>query len=127
IALSVALLALNPNTVPAQPAKKGAEPPATDPATMKVAKGFKVELLYSVPKDVQGSWVNMCIDPKGRLVGSDQDGALYRVTPPAVGAKGETKIEKIPAQIGSAQGLLWAFDALYVVVNANGKGKNNQA
>ncbi|MBX9582573.1 MAG: hypothetical protein K2X87_19885, partial [Gemmataceae bacterium] len=25
------------------------EPPATDPATMKVAKGFKVELLYSVP------------------------------------------------------------------------------
>ena len=78
---------------------------------MKVAKGFKVELLYSVPKDEQGSWVNMCVDPKGRLIVSDQYGALYRVTPPPIGGKAEdTKIEKIPAKIGMAQGLLWAFD-----------------
>ena len=69
------------------PPRKGPEPPATDPATMKVAKGFKVELLYSVPKDEQGSWVNMCVDPKGRLIVSDQYGALYRVTPPPVGGK----------------------------------------
>jgi putative heme-binding domain-containing protein len=124
VALSVALFALNPVTIPAQP-KKAAEPPATDPATMKVAKGFTVELLYSVPKDTMGSWVNMCVDPKGRLIVSDQYGALYRVTVPAVGVKGEVKIEKIPAKIGSAQGLLWAFDSLYVVVNAPGKGKNN--
>lgn len=103
---------------PPAPAK---EPTATDPATMKVAKGFKVELLYSVPKDQQGSWVNLCVDPKGRLIASDQYGGLYRVTPPPVGAAGETKVEKIPAQIGAAQGLLWAFDALYVVVNG---GKN---
>jgi hypothetical protein len=85
---------------------------------MKVAKGFKVELLYSVPKNEEGSWVSMCVDPKGRLIVSDQYGALYRITPPPVGAKGETKVEQIPAKIGSAQGLLWAFDALYVVVNA---------
>jgi putative heme-binding domain-containing protein len=95
------------------------EPPATDPATMKVAKGFKVELLYSVPKDTQGSWVSMCTDPKGRLIVSDQYGPLYRVTPPPVGGNpADTKVEKIPADIGQAQGLLWAFDALYVVVNA---------
>jgi putative heme-binding domain-containing protein len=98
------------------------EPPATDPATMKVAKGFKVELLYSVPKDTQGSWVSMCHDPKGRLIVSDQYGPLYRVTPPPVGGNpADTKVEKIPADIGQAQGLLWAFDALYVVVNAPGK------
>lgn len=121
--LAVALFALGPTGAPAQPKgkQKGAEPPATDPATMKVAKGFKVELLVSVPKDELGSWVSMCVDPKGRLIVSDQYGALYRVTAPAPGAKGETAIEKIPAAIGSAQGLLWAFDALYVVVNAPAK------
>lgn len=104
---------------PPAPAK---EPPATDPATMKVAKGFKVELLYSVPKELQGSWVCMCVDPKGRLIVSDQYGALYRVTPPAIGGKaGDTKVEKLPTGIGMAQGLLWAFDSLYVVVNASNK------
>jgi putative heme-binding domain-containing protein len=94
------------------------EPLATDPATIKVAKDFKVELLYSVPKDREGSWVNMCADQKGRLIVSDQYGWLYRVTPPALGGNPQdTKVERIPAQIGEAQGLLWAFNSLYVVVN----------
>jgi glucose/arabinose dehydrogenase len=44
------------------------EPPATPVASLKVAKGFKVELLYSVPKSQEGSWVNLCVDPKGRLI-----------------------------------------------------------
>ncbi len=125
LSLSVALFTLSPFETTAQQPKKLIDPPATDPANMKVAKGFKVELLYSVPKDEMGSWVNLCIDPKGRLIVSDQYGALYRVTPPAIGAKGEVKIEKIPAQIGSAQGLLWAFDSLYVVVNAKAPDPKN--
>ncbi|HEX4608930.1 MAG TPA: c-type cytochrome, partial [Urbifossiella sp.] len=107
--------------VPAAPPKT---PPATDPATMKVAKGFQVELIYSVPQATQGSWVSLCVDPKGRLVTSDQYGSLYRITPPAVGAKGiaaGTKVEKLAVDIGMAQGLLYAFDALYVVVNAGDK------
>ena len=113
-------LAAQNKKAPPAPVK---EPPATDPGTMKVAKGFKVELLYSVPRDQQGSWVNLCHDPKGRLIVSDQYGGLYRVTPPAIGGPARaTKIEKIPAQIGMAQGLLWAFDALYVVVNGQGNG-----
>lgn len=124
LALAGALLALEPVPAPAVQPKKLPEPPATDPLAMKVAKGFKVELLYSVPKDTQGSWVSMCTDPKGRLIVSDQYGALYRVTPPKVGDTGKTKVEKLKAEIGSAQGLLWAFDSLYVVVNAGGKGKN---
>src|SRR5207248_4126606 len=103
---------------PARPAEKLVEPSATKAETLKVAKDFKAELLYSVPKEVQGSWVNMCVDPKGRLIVSDQYGPLYRVTPPAIGGKAEeTKVEQIPAAIGEAHGLLWAFDALYVVVN----------
>ena len=186
-------------------------PTATPIANLKVAKDFRVELLYSVPKEQEGSWVNLCVDPKGRLIVSDQYGGLYRVTPPALarsrdvfttgvvvekdgdsavvseiigGSPAETDgqifvgdrilsvgendqwvsaaeaaqalltstaagevtlkiagnegeepatvkltrqsmvissekslIEKIPAKIGEAQGLLWAFNSLYVVVN----------
>lgn len=97
------------------------EPSATPAESLKVAKGFKVELLYSVPKATQGSWVNLCVDPKGRLITSDQYGPLYRISPPAVGTKGEAKVERIPAAIGEAQGMVWAFDALYVVVNRGNK------
>ncbi len=105
-----------------EPAAKGKEPPATPVESLKVAKDFKVELLYSVPKEKEGSWVNLCVDPKGRLIVSDQYGSLYRVTPPAIGGKAEeTRLEKIPADIGEAQGLIWAFDGLYVVVNRGGK------
>src|SRR5262249_48138680 len=39
--------------------------------------------------------------------------------PPALGGKpADTKVEKIPVDIGHAQGLLWAFDSLYVMVNS---------
>lgn len=101
--------------------KPKAKPPAATPAEqLKVLKDFKVELLYSVPKDTQGSWVNLCSDPKGRLIVSDQYGPLYRITPPPVGSK-DTKVEKIDVPIGEAQGLLWAFDSLYVVVNRGQK------
>ncbi|HUQ71301.1 MAG TPA: heme-binding protein, partial [Planctomycetaceae bacterium] len=102
------------------------EPTATPPELLKVAKGFRVELLYSVPMATQGSWVNLCVDPKSRLITSDQYGGLYRVTPPPVGSTGvEIKIEPIPVAIGESQGLVWAFDSLYVVVNSGGgKFKN---
>lgn len=97
------------------------EPTATPIDMLKVKEGFDVELLYSVPKDEAGSWVNMCHDPKGRLIVSDQYGSLYRLTPPGILAARELAIEKINVDIGEAQGLLWAFDSLYVSVN---RGKN---
>lgn len=90
---------------------------ATSPELLRVKKDFKVELVYSVPRETQGSWVCLAIDSKGRLYTSDQYGKLYRVTPPAVGAAEPVSVEAIPVEIGEAQGLLWAFDALYVVVN----------
>lgn len=85
-------------------------------ANIRVAKDFKIELLYTVPRKTEGSWVSMCIDPKGRLIVSDQNGALYRVTLPEA-AGGTAKVEKINLESGFAHGLLWAFDSLYVAVD----------
>jgi putative heme-binding domain-containing protein len=110
----------NPNSTQPPAPPKGNPVPATDPKAMKVAKDFKVELLYSVPKEDQGSWVNLCHDPKGRLYVSDQYGPLFRITPPKLGGDAkDTKVEKVLADIGEAQGLCWAFDSLYVVVNSS--------
>jgi putative heme-binding domain-containing protein len=67
----------------------------------------------------------MTLDPKGRLIVSDQYGKLYRVTPPALDAPdAAAQVEPIDVAIGEAHGLLWAFDSLYVVVNAAGKFKS---
>ena len=80
--------------------------------------GFQIERLYTVPKDVQGSWVSMTVDPKGRIIASDQgDKGLYRITPSPIGSDQPTLVEKLPVAITSAQGLLFAFDSLYVSVN----------
>lgn len=90
---------------------------ATPAANLKVAKDFKVDLLYTVPKENEGSWVAMCTDPKGRLIVSDQYGKLYRLTLPELSSTAQPAIEVIEIEIGCAQGLLYAFDSLYVMVN----------
>jgi putative heme-binding domain-containing protein len=111
---------------PARPKKPSAEATgervnenkATPPERLKVAKDFKVELLYSVPFAEQGSWINLCVDGKGRIIASDQYGSLYRFAPPAAGQPLDpASIQKVPAEIKAANGLLWAFDALWVGVN----------
>ncbi len=95
---------------------------ATDTDRLIVAEGFQVELLYDVPKDTQGSWVNMCALPDGRLVVSDQYGSLYQVTPPGIGMESsETVVKKLGVELGMAHGLLWAFDSLFVMVNGRDK------
>ena len=91
---------------------------ATPVSRIKVAKDFQVELLYSVPGGDQGSWVALCTDPKGRIIAADQYGALYRFAPPAAHQPLDpARIEKMPVEIRAANGLLWAFGALYVGVN----------
>ncbi|PAY17997.1 hypothetical protein CKO51_18505 [Rhodopirellula sp. SM50] len=91
---------------------------ATPIDRIKVAKGFKAELLYSVPGDTHGSWVNLCTDNKGRLLVSDQYGGLYRITPPASGETlSAADVQPVPADIRAVNGMVWAFDALYVGVN----------
>jgi len=113
------------------PAMRGEDAkPATDPNEHALAasepelpEGFVAELLYSVPKGEQGSWVSMCEDSQGRFYVSDQYGPLFRVTPPPIGTQLETRVEKLPLDIGMAQGLCWAFDSLYVVVS---EGREHQ-
>ena len=91
---------------------------ATPVSRFKVAPGFKVELIYSVPGATQGSWVNLCVDPKGRIYASDQYGGLYRFPiPPAGQPLDPAKVEKVPVDIRAVNGMAWAFDALYVGVN----------
>lgn len=118
------LSAQKPAKKPATKAKQASVSPAsrTNTATpidrITAAEGFEVELLYSVPGTEQGSWVNLCTDNKGRLLVSDQFGGLYRITPPAAGEKlTAADIEEVPADIRAVNGMIWAFDALYVAVN----------
>ena len=83
-----------------------------------VLPGFRIERLFAVPKDELGSWVCLATDPQGRLIASDQgDKGLVRITPAPLDGSKPTVVERIPAKITAAQGLLWAFDALYVVCN----------
>ncbi len=105
---------------------------------LKLPPGFHAEHLYSPSDNNQGSWVSMAFDNKGRLITSDQYGAMYRMELPAIGADAahsQVKVEKLwfdisksegadtshgKVEMGYAQGLVWAFNSLYVVVNHKG-------
>lgn len=105
-----------------------------DPAEISVVDGFKIELLYTVPKEEQGSWVALTTDAEGRLLASDQGNkGLYRIE---VGEGTKVSVEKMPVALSGAQGLLWAFDALWFhknggklhrVTDSNGDGKLDAA
>ncbi|TXH29689.1 MAG: c-type cytochrome [Cyclobacteriaceae bacterium] len=101
---------------------------------LKLPPGFKAEHLYSPEEHDQGSWVAMTFDHKGRMLTSDQYGAIYRIELPAVGDTTKVKVEKLvigseadrsadtttlKIGMGFAQGLLYAFNSLYVMVNHN--------
>lgn len=100
---------------------------------LKLLPGFKADHLYSPSENGQGSWVSMTFDDKGRMITSDQYGFLYRLTLPPVGSGSQKpKIEKLNIPLvngqmsdsakvgmGYAQGLLYAFNSLYVMVNHN--------
>ena len=86
----------------------------TPPESIRVPDGFAVDLVYEVPAKDQGSWVSMTVDPKGRIVACDQYGSLYRVT---LNEGQDPSVERLNVDMGAAQGLLFAFDSLYVNVN----------
>ena len=85
---------------------------------VKTLPGFKVEEVYAVDKDTQGSWVSMTFDDRGKLYVSAQYGQLLRLT--LKGGKVE-KVEKIKSP-GMAQGLCWAYGSLYMSVVHGQKG-----
>ncbi|MBL8861678.1 MAG: heme-binding protein [Planctomycetes bacterium] len=93
-------------------------------AAIELPPGFAAELVHEVPREEQGSWVSLCEDPRGRLYAADQHGALWRVTPAPRGAPASaTRVERVDIDLGSAHGLLWAHDALYVVVSERDPGR----
>ncbi|CCH51449.1 heme-binding protein [Fibrisoma limi BUZ 3] len=114
-------------------AKSAPDNPRLD--KLKLLPGFKAEHLYSPSDSKQGSWVAMAFDDKGRMITSDQYGFLYRLEMPPIGSGGSPKVEKLrigavqpgdtssKVGMGYAQGLLYAFNSLYVMVN-NRENKN---
>lgn len=99
---------------------------------LKLPEGFAAEHLYSPSENEQGSWVAMTFDDKGRLITSDQYGALYRITlsPAGSGPLAASDVERLQIETGGdestdsarvkmgyAQGLLYAYNSLYVMVN----------
>jgi len=101
-------------------------------AKLKMPKGFKAERIYSPGENDQGSWVAMTFDNKGRMIACDQFGGMYRLEIPPLGDSSKPKVEKLivgnpdPSDsatnrygMGYAQGLLYAFNSLYVMVNHN--------
>ncbi|MCE9630787.1 MAG: c-type cytochrome [Planctomycetia bacterium] len=98
--------------------KSVAETGGSKGSPFSVPDGFAVERLFVVPREELGSWVCLTTDPKGRLIASDQgDKGLVRITPAALDGSTPTVVERIPVSLTAAQGLLWAFDSLYVVCN----------
>jgi len=103
---------------------------------LKLPDGFVAELLYSPEENEQGSWVAMTFDDKGRMITSDQYGFLYRLELPPIGSDStqKAKVEKLVVGnvadslvgMGYAQGLLYAFNSLYVMVNHNPNEKFSQ-
>ncbi len=79
--------------------------------------GFEVELVHNVTEHDHGSWVSLCLDPKGRIIASDQYGKLYRVDV----SSAQAQVEPLQVNIGLAQGMLYAFDSLYININARAK------
>ena len=96
---------------------------------LKLPDGFEAELIYSPGENDQGSWVAMTFDDQGRMITSDQYGYLYRLELPPIGSDStvKPKVEKLQVGnvadtlvgMGYAQGLLYAFNSLYVMVNHN--------
>lgn len=95
---------------------------------LKLPAGFTAEHIYSPGENEQGSWVGMTFDNKGRLVVTDQYGAIYRLEIPAIGSDSlAPKVEKLrigtgpedKLGMGFSQGILYAFNSLYVSVNHN--------
>ncbi len=88
---------------------------ASHRGVFELLPGFRVERLFTVPREELGSWVSLTFDAKGRLIVSDEGAhGLCRVTPAPIVGSGETKVERLNAAVSGAQGLLVAFDSLYV-------------
>ncbi|MFT5122660.1 MAG: putative heme-binding domain-containing protein [Kiritimatiellia bacterium] len=95
--------------------RKGSSSPATIPVT--TLPGFKAEKIYEVNKATQGSWVGMTVDPKGRIIATDQYGGVYRIT-----VTPDVSVEKLKVKVTGGHGALYAFGSLYIMVGEGQRG-----
>lgn len=86
---------------------------------LQLLNGFKAEKLFAPSDSTHGSWVSLAHIGDDQFVASDQYGLIYRVQIPEVGSdKSEVRVSPLEiGGFGKAQGLLWAFESLYVMVN----------
>ena len=102
--------------------KDGKRTPVTtvsEPDALILQPGFKADLVYTVPRDLQGSWVSLAVSPEGDLVAGDQGGVLWHVS-----LKDPAKpiVTKIDTKFIGCHGLLFAHGALYACTSEKGKG-----
>ncbi len=103
---------------------------------LTTAKDFSAELLYTVPKSTQGSWVALCTEPGGGFYACDQGKlGLFHIS----FKDSEPTVRPVPLTepgsknlISGAQGLTWAMDSLwfhrngghlYRITDSNGDGE----
>ena len=81
-------------------------------------EGFVLEDLYSPNDKEQGSWVALTEGPNQLMYACDQYGDIYKFKLPAANQLLDpSSVDSVKLKIGSAHGLLWAFNSLYVAVN----------
>jgi hypothetical protein len=87
-----------------------------EPAQLDLLPGFKAELLLKADPKLNGSWINLGKDNRGRLLLGGQRGQpLTRLT---IKDGNVEKQEVLKFPITEIMGILWANDSLYV----NGEG-----
>ena len=90
-----------------------------EPPELTLPEGFRSEVLFDPTKLDSSSWVSLAVDGQNGLFASDQHGALYHIKLPPVGGNPEdTEVTMLELELGHAQGLLWAHNSLYAVVNS---------
>lgn len=83
-------------------------------------ENFKLEELYHISANKQGSWVALAEGQDETIYACDQRGKIYYFKMPEKGDAVEAaSVDSLNLDIGNAHGLLWAFNSLYVAVNKN--------
>ncbi|MEI6248913.1 MAG: hypothetical protein WCP67_10245, partial [Verrucomicrobiota bacterium] len=99
--------------------KRGSAGSVAAPDSLILQPGFKADLVYTVPRDLQGSWVSLAVAPNGDLVAGDQGGVLWHVS---LKDPAKPVVTKIDTKAVGCHGLLFAHGALYACTSERGKG-----
>lgn len=121
LTLATLVMAQTSNVTQAAMALTG-QPPQ-NASNLILPKGFSAQLLYTVTKSTQGSWVSLAKDNQGNLYASDQyKNGIYRITPAKLNTpNAKTTVQKLEIPITGAQGLCYINNTLYANVSVGNK------